>query len=156
LKFFASRDHVFISRSRLKAILFGSFRCRAITYELKDADVEHVVKEKERFRANPRNYALKKTQLMKDKDMAQSRGDVEEAARIGRQIQELEDRAEQLDSKRTETLQSIAYINERNRRKNVAEAERAIMEEAKANKGKKVRSVSRCHLFLRSDFNYYK
>lgn len=32
-----------------------------------------MIKEKERFKTNPYNYAMKKTQLMKDRDMAQSR-----------------------------------------------------------------------------------
>lgn len=32
-----------------------------------------IVKEKERFKQNPYNYAMKKTELMKDRDMAVSR-----------------------------------------------------------------------------------
>lgn len=53
------------------------------------------------------------------------------------QIQELEERANMLDKRRTSSIQLISYINDRNRRKNVEEAEKAILEEARANKGMK-------------------
>lgn len=42
-----------------------------------------------------------------------------------------------MDKKRTSTIQLISYINNRNRRKNVEEAEKAILEEARASKGLK-------------------
>uniref|UniRef100_A0A1B6LL48 Plus3 domain-containing protein n=2 Tax=Graphocephala atropunctata TaxID=36148 RepID=A0A1B6LL48_9HEMI len=110
----------------------------AMIYEFKEEDIEKIVKEKERFKQNPYNYAMKKTQLMKDRDMAQSKGDEVEAASIIQKLQELEERAVELDKMRTSTISSISYINDRNRKKNVEEAEKAIMEEVKANKGKKV------------------
>ncbi|KAG8272089.1 RNA polymerase-associated protein rtf1 [Homalodisca vitripennis] len=110
----------------------------AMIYEFKEEDIEKIVKEKERFKQNPYNYAMKKTQLMKDRDMAQAKGDEVEAARIIQKLQELEERAVELDKMRTSTISSISYINDRNRKKNVEEAEKAIMEEVKANKGKKV------------------
>jgi len=47
-------------------------------------------------------------------------------------------RASELDKRRTATISSISYINDRNRKRNVEEAEKAIMEEVRANKGKKV------------------
>lgn len=52
-------------------------------------------------------------------------------------LQELEERANELDKRRTSSIQLISYINNRNRKKNVEEAEKAIIEEAKANKGLK-------------------
>lgn len=55
------------------------------------------------------------------------RGDDEEASRIQQKLQELEERAEELDKLRTSTISSISYINDRNRKKNVEEAEKAIM-----------------------------
>lgn len=42
-----------------------------------------------------------------------------------------------MDKRRTSSIQLISYINNRNRKKNVEEAEKAIIEEAKANKGMK-------------------
>lgn len=98
------------------------------------------VREKERFKPNPYNYAMKKTQLMKERDSALGRGDDELAREINQQLQELEERASELDKMRTSTISSISYINDRNRKRNVEEAEKAIMEEIRANKGKKVRS----------------
>ena len=43
------------------------------------------------------------------------------------ELNSLEEKAQELDQKRTGSLQSIAYINERNRKRNVEEAEKAIM-----------------------------
>lgn len=42
-----------------------------------------------------------------------------------------------MDKRRTSSIQLISYINNRNRKKNVEEAEKAIIEEARANKGMK-------------------
>ncbi|CAK1595160.1 unnamed protein product [Parnassius mnemosyne] len=109
----------------------------ALMYEFKEEDIEKIVAEKERFRAHPTNYAMKKTQLMKERDVAQLRGDDELVMELNAKIQELEDRASQLDKTRTSSIQSISYINNRNRKLNVETAEKAIMEEVKANKGKK-------------------
>lgn len=50
----------------------------------------------------------------------------------------MEDRASELDKQRTSTISSISYINDRNRKRNVEEAEKAIMEEVRGNKGKKI------------------
>lgn len=109
----------------------------ALMYEFKEEDVEKIVAEKERFRSHPTNYAMKKTQLMKERDVAQLRGDDEMAMELNVKIQELEERASQLDKTRTSSIQSISYINNRNRKLNVETAEKAIMEEVKAMKGKK-------------------
>jgi bisphosphoglycerate-independent phosphoglycerate mutase (AlkP superfamily) len=56
-----------------------------------------------------------------------NRGDDLEASRIQQKLQALEERAEELDKLRTSTISSISYINDRNRKKNVEEAEKAIM-----------------------------
>lgn len=109
----------------------------AMTYEYKEQDVEKIVQEKERFKQNPFNYAMKKTQLMKERDSAITRGDEETAKTVGQRLAELEERATELDRMRTSTISSISYINDRNRKRNVEEAERAILEELRANKGKK-------------------
>ncbi|XP_035451178.2 RNA polymerase-associated protein Rtf1 [Spodoptera frugiperda] len=109
----------------------------ALMYEFKEEDIEKIVAEKDRFRSHPTNYAMKKTQLMKERDVAQLRGDDETVMELNAKIQELEERASQLDKTRTSSIQSISYINNRNRKLNVETAEKAIMEEVKANKGKK-------------------
>lgn len=109
----------------------------AISYEFKEEDIEKIVKEKERFKKNPFNYAMKKTQLMKERDMAQSVGDTAKVTELQEQLNQLEERANELDRMRTSTISSISYINDRNRKKNVEEAEKAILAELKATKGQK-------------------
>lgn len=109
----------------------------AMTYEYNEQDIERIVREKERFKQNPYNYAMRKTQLMKERDMALSRGLDEEARDLDKKLAELEERATELDKMRTSTISSISYINDRNRKRNVEEAEKAIIEELRSNKGKK-------------------
>lgn len=75
---------------------------------------------------------------MKDRDSAISRGDEEVARELAQKLAQLEERASELDKMRTSTISSISYINDRNRKRNVEEAEKAIMAEVRANKGKKV------------------
>ena len=94
-----------------------------------------IIKEKEKFKLTPRNYAMKKAQLMKDRDMAMSRNEDAIVRELNTQIAELEERASQLDKQRTSSISSISYINDRNRKRNVEQAEKAIIEELKATKG---------------------
>lgn len=110
----------------------------ALVYEFKEEDIEKIVREKERFKQTPYNYAMKKASLMRERDGANCRGDDETASRLNIELGELEERASELDKMRTSTISSISYINDRNRKKNVEEAEKAIMEEHKANRGKKI------------------
>lgn len=99
----------------------------ALVYEFKEEDIEKIVREKERFKQTPYNYAMKKAQLMRDRDAANCRGDDATASRLNQELSELEERASELDKMRTATISSISYINDRNRKKNVEEAEKAIM-----------------------------
>lgn len=110
----------------------------ALVYEFKDEDVQKIIEEKNRFRKHPTNYAMKKTCLMKERYAAVLRGEDDLARDLTLQIEELEERASQLDKKRSSTISSISYINDRNRKRNVEEAEKAIKEEIRANKGMKV------------------
>jgi RNA polymerase-associated protein RTF1 len=113
----------------------------ALNYEFNEQDIERIIREKERFKPNPHNYAMRKTQLMKERDSALARGDEELTRELGQKLSDLEERASELDKLRTSTISSISYINDRNRKRNVEEAEKAIMAEIKANKGKKVSDV---------------
>ncbi|XP_067129941.1 RNA polymerase-associated protein RTF1 homolog [Centruroides vittatus] len=110
----------------------------AINYEYKEDDVETIVKEKGRFKKNPHNYAVKKTQLMKQKDMAMLLGNDDEVQRLNSELEQLEERAKELDKLRTSSISAISYINERNRLKNILDSEKAILQEAKENKAKAV------------------
>lgn len=99
----------------------------AMVYEFKEQDVDRIVLEKARFKGNPYNFAMKKAQLMRERDAANCRGDDETASRLQIEIGELEEKASDLDKKRSATISSISYINDRNRKKNVEEAEKAIL-----------------------------
>lgn len=110
----------------------------AIQYEFKDADIDKLIEEKNRFRAYPTNYAMKKTLLMKERDAAQLRGEDALARELNTQIQELEERASTLDKKRSSSISLISYINDRNRKRNVEDAEKAIKEEIRATRGLKI------------------
>ncbi|GAB0092039.1 RNA polymerase-associated protein Rtf1 [Sergentomyia squamirostris] len=109
-----------------------------LAYEYKEEDIEKIIEEKNRFRAFPTNYAMRKTMLMKEREAAQWRGDEDLVKELSGQITELEERANELDKKRSSSISSISYINDRNRKRNVEEAEKAIMEEVRANKGMKI------------------
>lgn len=102
----------------------------ALNYKFNDQDIEEIVKEKERFRKAPPNYAMKKTQLLKEKAMAEELGDQEKAKQIQDQLNELEERAEALDRQRTKNISAISYINQRNREWNIVESEKALVAES--------------------------
>lgn len=110
----------------------------ALNYEFKDEDVDKIIEEKNRFRNRPTNYAMKKTCLMKERDAALLRGDYELSQELSQQIEELESRASELDKRRSSSISLISYINDRNRKRNVEDAEKAILEEARANKGLRI------------------
>jgi len=99
---------------------------RALTYRFSNADVEKILANKKRFQKNPKNYAVFKANLMKDKIQAEAEGNAERAAELDRQLADLEDRAEELDRKRVGTLSNISFINNRNRKQNVERAEKGI------------------------------
>lgn len=110
----------------------------AVAFEFAEEDVTRIIEEKNRFRAHPTNYAMRKTMLMKERDAAQLRGEDETAKDLNIQIQELEERANELDKRRSSSISLISYINNRNRKRNVEEAEKAILEEERANRGLKI------------------
>ncbi|KAG1651555.1 RNA polymerase-associated protein RTF1 [Nymphon striatum] len=106
----------------------------AMNYQYNENDIEMIVKEKERFSKNPKNYAMKKTRLIKLKEIADLEGNQDEYKRITTELEALEERANELDAKRSSNIFAISYINYRNRVRNVEEAEKAIMAEAEENR----------------------
>ncbi|GIX92916.1 RNA polymerase-associated protein RTF1 homolog [Caerostris darwini] len=98
----------------------------ALNYQYKEDDIENIVKEKERFKKNPHNYAMRKTQLMKNKEMCDLEGDLEGSRSYQAELDRIEERAKELDNMRTSTISNITYINVRNRQMNIIEAEKAI------------------------------
>lgn len=55
------------------------------------------------------------------------RGDDGVVSDMDKKLVELEEKAAELDKARTQTIQSISYINDRNRKRNVERAEEAIL-----------------------------
>ena len=105
-------------------------------YSYQDNDVDKIVAEKKKFRKTPFNYAMKKNQLLRSKEIAEQQGNLDESQTLQNELQELEERAQELDKMRSRGLSAISYINERNRKKNIVEAEKAIVEEAKTEEKK--------------------
>merc|ERR1712179_681838 len=83
------------------------------------------------FAKGPKNYAMAKAKMMKEKINAQTEGNTEMVEKMDAKLAELEERAEQLDKARCGSLSNISYINDRNRKSNVERAERGIREEEK-------------------------
>uniref|UniRef100_A0A8C9TZ22 RNA polymerase-associated protein RTF1 homolog n=1 Tax=Scleropages formosus TaxID=113540 RepID=A0A8C9TZ22_SCLFO len=115
----------------------------ALNYKFNDKDIEDIVKEKDRFRKAPPNYAMKKTQLLKEKAMAEESGDGERVKQIQDQLNELEERAEALDRQRTKNISAISYINQRNRSWNIVESEKALVAEGQNSKNQQMDPFTR-------------
>ena len=79
-------------------------------YSYTDQDVDAIVAEKSRFRQTPRNYAMKKTDLLKDKLEAESEGNMERLRLVQDQINEIEERAEMLDKQRTRNISAVTLV----------------------------------------------
>ncbi|XP_051507570.1 RNA polymerase-associated protein RTF1 homolog [Myxocyprinus asiaticus] len=115
----------------------------AVNYKFNDKDIEDIVKEKDRFRKAPPNYAMKKTQLLKEKAMAEESGDGEKVKLLQDQLNELEERAEALDRQRTKNISAISYINQRNRSWNIVESEKALVAEGQNSKNQQMDPFTR-------------
>lgn len=102
----------------------------ALEYKFNEEDVNLIVAEKQKFRKNPHNYAMRKTLLMKQHEMAEQTGEKEKAIELKLQLEQLEERAEELDRIRTHNISSISDINQRNRQRNLREADEAAKREA--------------------------
>lgn len=102
---------------------------RANNYEYKDEDIAYEINERSRFNETPFNFAKKKTELMGEKADAEAQNDFEKARELQQRIDELEERAKQLEKSRSSsTFSAISFMNERNRIKNIEESERVLKE----------------------------
>ncbi|XP_071534867.1 RNA polymerase-associated protein RTF1 homolog isoform X2 [Panulirus ornatus] len=106
-------------------------------YQFSSEDIDKIVEERARFNHNPTNFAVAKTLLIKEKDIAAQKGDDEAVEHLNGKIADLDEKASSLDKRRTQTIAAISYINERNRKNNVEKAEKAILAELEAKKGLK-------------------
>ncbi|XP_052106879.1 RNA polymerase-associated protein RTF1 homolog isoform X2 [Mytilus californianus] len=108
----------------------------AANYKFKENDIEEIVAEKQRFKKNPHNYAVKKTILLKQKEMADMEGNVDQQGKLQQELEDLEERATELDRRRSQKINSISYINQRNRQRNLIESEEACKVEVAEMKNK--------------------
>lgn len=102
---------------------------KALIERLGDKDINHMVKEKERFQLNPKNYAMFKGRLIRDRDNALQEGNEELTTQLNDKLAATEERAEELDRQRSSKISSIALINDKNRKRNIERAEKGIREE---------------------------
>ncbi|OWF38612.1 RNA polymerase-associated protein RTF1 homolog [Mizuhopecten yessoensis] len=106
----------------------------ALQYKFKENDIEEIVADKLKFKKNPHNYAVKKTLLLKQKEVADIEGDQVGQSKIKQELEQLEERATELDRRRSSNISSISYINQRNRLRNMIDAEEACKVEVAAMK----------------------
>ena len=104
----------------------------AVNYRFSSADVDKVIASKGRFSKDPKNFAKQKNNLNRERAIALECGNQDKALEIEDQIKELEFRAEELGRGREGNLAIVQQINSRNRRDNLARAEKSIVEEANA------------------------
>jgi len=102
---------------------------KALTYRYSSYDVDKILASKEKFSKHPHNYAMYKAKLMKERDQYIDMGNQEEVERLDQKLAEHEERAEELDRKRTSTISTISLINDRNRKNNIIRAEKSIKNE---------------------------
>lgn len=102
---------------------------RAINYDYKDEDIQYEIQEKKKFRDLPHNFAVRKTELLGMKGEAEAANDFIRAQEIQKEIDELEERTRNLEKDRSSsTFSAISIVNERNRKKNIVESEKALKE----------------------------
>jgi len=88
---------------------------KALNYNYNEEDVNYMVQEKKRFLKGPVNYAMRKSDLIKAKEVAEQNGDMQEVQRLQIQMDELEQKASDLDHRRSENIAGISWINQKNR-----------------------------------------
>ncbi|KAM7539942.1 hypothetical protein Aperf_G00000042685 [Anoplocephala perfoliata] len=93
--------------------------------------VEQIVQSKRRFRKAPTNFALKKAELLKQREIASDNHDTDAVLRIDMELEELETQAERIERRRTVGFKEISSINQRNRELTLKQAEEAILKEAR-------------------------
>lgn len=87
---------------------------RATNYRMNDEDITRMVELKKKYAPRPVNVAMRKAELSKLKNAAVLNQDVEEAARLQEEIDELTSHSRQQDAPRFESQAKIHQINQRN------------------------------------------
>ncbi|THD26144.1 RNA polymerase associated protein RTF1 [Fasciola hepatica] len=103
----------------------------AIIRPIKDSRVvDQIIQSKKRFQKAPTNFALRKAELMKQREVAEADGDTEALRKLDLELEDIEAQADKIDRRRTLGFKSITSINQRNRVLSVLQAEEAIRKES--------------------------
>ncbi|CAF4010981.1 unnamed protein product [Rotaria magnacalcarata] len=78
-------------------------------YVYNNTDITKIVQEKKRFRKAPINYAVTKNELLKEIEIAKDENDTERENELRKQLTEMEERASELDRKRSENISVMAF-----------------------------------------------
>ncbi|VDM19927.1 unnamed protein product [Hydatigera taeniaeformis] len=95
------------------------------------SDERVIIQSKRRFQKVPVNFALKKAELLKQRELANENNDTDAIRRIDMELDELETQAERIERRRTIGFKAISSINQRNRALSLKQAEEAILKEAR-------------------------
>lgn len=100
-----------------------------INHQFTDVEIDLMVKEKQKFRKNPLNFATKKSNILVQKDLAETIGDYAEVEKLKADLEDLEGNADKLSKVRNKSLTAISYINDKNRSQTTDTIEAVLREE---------------------------
>jgi len=106
----------------------------ANTYRFSNSDVEKILANKEKFSKGPKNYAVHKAKLQRDKIKAENEGNSELVDELNRKLEEHEEKAVALDRARVGNLSTVSLINDRNRKGNIERAMKGLKQDEIRNK----------------------
>lgn len=101
----------------------------AMNHDFTEEEIEYIVKEKQKFRKNPRNYAAKKSDILTQKHLAETVGDYAEVEKLKADLEDIEVDADRLSKMRNKSLTAISYINDKNRLRTTEQIEEALKNE---------------------------
>ena len=100
-----------------------------MNHQFTDVEIDLIVKEKQKFRKNPLNFATKKSNILVQKDLAETVGDYAEVEKLKADLEDLEGNADKLSKVRNKSLTAISYINDKNRSQTTDRIEAVLREE---------------------------
>ena len=106
----------------------------ALEHEYTNEEIDFIVKEKNKFRKNPRNFAQKKSDILMQKQMAETMGDYGEVEKLKADLEDLETEADRKSKIQNKGLNAISYINDKNRISTTLRIEEVLRKEYAAEK----------------------
>lgn len=108
-----------------------------VDYSMKEEDLDFIQQEKKKFAKNDDKIVEKKLDLLHKREHALEANDVKLVQEIDAKIQELNEKADSLSTKRSGSFNLLAQINQRNREKSNAAVEEAMKKEFERQKEQK-------------------